>query len=228
MAGSGIFCLWWRFLFSIFGRQGDPGYCNNWQIWPYREIFFFHSCQKASCPFIQPTHNNDQPHNWFNRCQREMTGMWAQLPNSEGVASMWKNPSLRKTAAWGSHESGSLGVPRRKTGSATGTAWGSVVQPTRVSSNNFQKSKNFPIFNKSFPISADMITIWERRLCASFHNSCNKFCISCKSLVWLSPSPSALPHWPTMSLALHSPLKNHTGSLSHVLSDLIQWFIHTC
>ena len=122
MAGSGIFCLWWRFLFSIFGRQGDPGYCNNWQIWPYREIFFFHSCQKASCPFIQPTHNNDQPHNWFNRCQREMTGMWAQLPNSEGVASMWKNPSLRKTAAWGSHESGSLGVPRRKTGSATGTA----------------------------------------------------------------------------------------------------------
>ena len=35
------------------------------------------------------------------------------------------------------------------------------------------------------------------------------------------PLPSALPHWPTMSLALHSPLKNHTDSLSHVLPDLI-------
>ena len=35
------------------------------------------------------------------------------------------------------------------------------------------------------------------------------------------PLPSALPHWPTMSLALHSPLKNHTDSLSRVLPDLI-------
>ena len=138
MAGSGIFCLWWRFLFSIFGRQGDPGYCNNWQIWPYREIFFFHSCQKASCPFIQPTHNNDQPHNWFNRCQREMTGMWAQLPNSEGVAWMWKNPSLRMAGALGSHE--------RKQVPQQGQPEAVSFQATGVSSNNFQKS----IFNKSF------------------------------------------------------------------------------
>ena len=171
-------------LFSTFGRQGDPGYCISWQIWPYMDFFlsfmpkgFMPFIHALYIPFIQPNHNNYRLQNWFGRCQREMTGMWAQLPNSEGVASMWKNPSLRKAAALGSHESGSLGVPRRKTGSATGTARGSVVQPTCVSSNNFQKSTHFPILNKSFPIPISAEMIRERRF------MCNKFCISGKSVV---------------------------------------------
>ena len=64
--------------------------------------------------------------------------MWAQLPNSEGVAWMWKNPSLRMAGALGSHE--------RKQVPQQGQPEAVSYQATGVSSNNFQKS----IFNKSF------------------------------------------------------------------------------
>ena len=83
-----------------------------------------------------------------------MAGIRAQLPNSEGVAWMWKNPSLRKAGAFGSHE--------RKQVPQQGRPEAVSSQATGVSSYNFQKSTNSPINNRSFvqiPISLDLSSL---------------------------------------------------------------------
>ena len=64
-----------------------------------------------------------------------MAGIRAQLPNSEGVAWIWKNASLRKAGAFGSHE--------RKQVPQQGRPEAVSSQATGVSSYNFQKSTLF-------------------------------------------------------------------------------------
>ena len=129
--------------------------------------------------------------------------MWAQLPNSEGVAWMWKNPSLRMAGALGSHERKQ--VPQQGRPEAV-----SFHQATGVSSNSFQKSTTFSSSTKSIPISEAIGKGGNVESCTihatSFLSHAKVCCVCC---VPLPLCPASLTNHVTC-------YKPHTSSLSHV------------